>query len=270
MMISGERAASLMICIYWLQSGSSEVAANTSNPVLNVARYSLDDEYRGCVKAMRCNLGSIIQSDLENSELYRNAWVEALNNWQVNKSWLFPQNMKELYEVAILAYTLQSPPLYQEFNTATRTAAKGPEEYEAYPFKSLHFLLTQAARAFQSKEPKCIKGYRGTSVKFSVKDLFRFGQFTSISESAEVARRFGTVTFFKVHTCMGFSISEMSYFEEEEVLIPPFEIFQVTLVEDTSAGKIIGAKSRGSCSNHNCAFVGKGEKKGRHRKVFHF
>ncbi|XP_062992810.1 erythroblast NAD(P)(+)--arginine ADP-ribosyltransferase-like [Elgaria multicarinata webbii] len=235
------------------------MSTNTFTPALNMAHYSLDDQYEGCLSSMRSHLTSLIRSELKASELYREAWENALFNWQANQSWLYPQNMKELFEVAIWAYTFEIPPLYREFNAATRTAGKGPKEYEAYPFKSLHFLLTRASMTLHSEDLKCIEVYRGANVEFSVNNLFRFGQFTSTSENLEEAEKFETVTFFKLFTCKGIDISEMSFYqEEEEVLVPPYEIFKVTSVEDTSNGKTVKAKSVGTCSYHNCAFVGEG------------
>ncbi|XP_015284253.1 PREDICTED: erythroblast NAD(P)(+)--arginine ADP-ribosyltransferase-like, partial [Gekko japonicus] len=235
------------------------MTANPSNPVLNLAYYALDDKYKGCVNAMKSNLTSLLKKELKTSQTYKATWEKALNEWRMNKdSKSLPQNITELAEVAILTYVSEAPKIYTEFNTATRTAGKGPREYEAYPFKSLHFLLTWAAKAFQSTQPKCISVYRGTNVEFSVKKMFRFGQFTSTSEDKEVASEFGKATFFRVSTCKGYSIREISKFKyEEEVLIPPYELFKVTSIKDTAKGKIIKAKSVGSCSNHNCAFVGK-------------
>ncbi|XP_033026495.1 erythroblast NAD(P)(+)--arginine ADP-ribosyltransferase-like [Lacerta agilis] len=240
------------------EAGSSEMSTNRSNPILNMAHYSLDDKYEGCLASMQSILKSLLLSELNMSRIYKEAWEEALFNWQENQSWLYPRNMEELSEVAIWAYTLEYPSLYRKFNAATRTAGKGPEEYEAYPFKSLHFLLTQATLSFKLKDHRCVKVYRGTDVMFSINDLFRFGQFTSTSENSKVAEAFDTVTFFKLFTCEGIDISEMSFMDEEEVLVPPYEIFKVTAVEVTLDGKTVDAKSVGTCSYHNCAFEGEG------------
>lgn len=237
------------------------MTANTTK-VLNLADYALDDKYKGCVSAMKKNLRSLLETELATSQTYKETWEDALEVWWERKgSKSLPQNITEFAEVAILTYANEAPSIYTEFNTATRSAGKGPKEYEAYPFKSLHFLLTWAAKAFRSTDPKCISVYRGTTVQFSIKKMFRFGQFTSTSEKKDVASKFGKVTFFKVSTCKGYSIREMSMFNyEEEVLIPPYELFQVTSIEDTKKGKTIKAVSVGSCSNHNCIFVDKGKR----------
>lgn len=251
-----------MQLLNYFQTASKETTTSASKPVLNLASYALDDKYKGCVNAMKSNLKSLLKMELAASQTYKDTWEHALEMWQKKKdSKSLPKNITEFAEVAILTYASEKPEIYTEFNTATRTAGKGPKEYEAYPFKSLHFLLTWAAKAFQSVQPKCVSVYRGTDVKFSVKKRFRFGQFTSTSEKKKVARMFGKVTFFEVLTCKGFSISERSMFEyEEEVLIPPHELFQVTSVNDTEEGKTIKARSLGSCSNHNCVFAGEGKR----------
>ncbi|XP_048372757.1 erythroblast NAD(P)(+)--arginine ADP-ribosyltransferase-like [Sphaerodactylus townsendi] len=240
--------------------GSSEMAANPSNPVLSLAPYTLDDKYKGCTKVMKNNLKSLLETELAITPKYKETWKASLRTWRKRKdSHSLPRNVTEFAEMAIMAYTYGNPSIYEEFNTATRTAGKAPREYAAYPFKSLHFLLTWGAKAFQSTKPKCTRVYRGTEVKFFTTKIFRFGQFTSTSERRTIAEFFGTITFFNVFTCEGYSISEMSRIKfEDEVLIPPYELFQVTSVKDTKNGKIVNAKSVGSCSNHNCAFVGKG------------
>ncbi|XP_060636576.2 erythroblast NAD(P)(+)--arginine ADP-ribosyltransferase-like [Anolis sagrei] len=227
---------------------------------LNMAHASLDDQYDGCLASMKRHLPSLFRSELNASTLYSEAWATALFVWQENRTWMYPRNLEELSEVALYAYTLGFPSLYQEFNSATRTAVKGPEEYAAYPFKSLHFLLTWATRFF-GKKLTCQQVYRGTGVKFSVGRYFRFGQFTSTSEDPEIAQFFQTVTFFKLITCKGIEISEMSFFQhEQEVLVPPYEVFKVTSVEKNPTNKTIIAVSVGTCSDHNCIFVGEGLK----------
>nr|XP_008114723.1 PREDICTED: erythroblast NAD(P)(+)--arginine ADP-ribosyltransferase [Anolis carolinensis] len=234
----------------------NKMSKKKARPELNMAHASLDDQYDGCMASMKRLLPSLFRSELNASTLYSEAWEKALFEWQENKTWLYPRKLEELSEVALYAYTLGYPPLYQEFNSATRTAAKGPEEYAAYPFKSLHFLLTWATR-FLGKKFSCQRVYRGTGVNFSVGHYFRFGQFTSTSEDPEIAQFFQTVTYFKLVTCKGIGISEASYFQhEQEVLVPPYEMFKVTSVEKHPTNKTIMAVSVGTCSDHNCIFVG--------------
>ncbi|KAJ7313849.1 hypothetical protein JRQ81_005600 [Phrynocephalus forsythii] len=217
-----------------------------SNPVLNMANSSFDDRYKGCLKNMKGNLTSLLRSELAASKLYNEAWETALLSGQYNRTWLYPRNLEELSEVAICTYTQNDPPLYEEFNTATRTAGKGPKEYAAYRFKSLHFLLTWATR-FWRKEISCQRVYRGTNVNFSIGQYFRFGQFTSTSEKKKVARFFGKATFFSLITCKGIEINGLSAFHyEEEVLVPPYEMFKVKAIEDTAKG----SKKTKKCHDH--------------------
>nr|XP_020663061.1 erythroblast NAD(P)(+)--arginine ADP-ribosyltransferase-like [Pogona vitticeps] len=254
-------------------NGYREMSKSRSNPVLNMAHSSLDDQYDGCLKNMKENLTSLLRIELGVSKSYKEAWENALLNCQYNRTWMYPRNLEELSEVAICTYTQNDPPFYSEFNAATRKAGKGPREYADYRFKSLHFLLTYATR-FWRREVSCQRVYRGTKVNFSIGQYFRFGQFTSTSEKKKVASFFGKVTFFNLVSCKGIDINEVSSFRnEEEVLIPPYEIFEVKSVNDTVKGKTVHAVSAGSCSNHNCLFMGEGSKKTKgcdDHQVLHF
>uniref|UniRef100_A0A8C3FV45 NAD(P)(+)--arginine ADP-ribosyltransferase n=1 Tax=Chrysemys picta bellii TaxID=8478 RepID=A0A8C3FV45_CHRPI len=210
-----------------------------------MASNSLDDLYRGCVKAMKRRLPSLLEEELEENQLFREAWDQAKEMWmQMENQTIFPKTLRALYSVAVLAYTLEEPPLYALFNVATRTAWKSPQAYAGFAFKSLHFLLTRAAEKLGAKEPSCAKVYRGTKVKFSIEGLFRFGQFTSTSEKRQEAEEFGCTTFFVLVSCQGFPVGNLSRFPgEEEMVVPPYEMFRVTGVKETPRKKMVHAKS---------------------------
>uniref|UniRef100_A0A8C3SI70 NAD(P)(+)--arginine ADP-ribosyltransferase n=1 Tax=Chelydra serpentina TaxID=8475 RepID=A0A8C3SI70_CHESE len=231
------------------------------NPVLTLASSSVDDLYRGCESAMRHHLPSLMQKELAKTKTFSLAWAKAKKEWmRKTNTYSFPNTMKAFCSVAVLAYTLENPPLYKDFNTATRTGWTGHLAYASYPFKALHFLLTQAPREIWGIKPSCATVYRGTHMKFSINKLFRFGQFTSTSKSSKAAAKFGRKTFFVLVSCTGYVLRGLSQFPgEQEVLVPPSEMFQVTKKKHTLHGKTVHARSVGVCSNHNCAYIGKGE-----------
>ncbi|XP_044872508.1 erythroblast NAD(P)(+)--arginine ADP-ribosyltransferase-like [Mauremys mutica] len=263
--MSPEKVALLLFTVAWaLPAGTSgphpdEIRTAGGNPTLTLASNSLDDIYRGCVKAMKRCLPSLLEEELEENQLFREAWDQAKEMWmQMENQTIFPKTLRALYSVAVLAYTLEEPSLYESFNVATRTAWKSPQAYASFAFKSLHFLLTQAAKKLGTKEPSCAKVYRGTKVKFSIEGLFRFGQFTSTSEKRQKAEEFGRTTFFVLLSCQGFPVGNLSRFPgEEEMVVPPYEMFRVTGVKETPRKKMVHAKSVGVCSNHNCAYLGR-------------
>ncbi|XP_009988039.1 PREDICTED: erythroblast NAD(P)(+)--arginine ADP-ribosyltransferase-like, partial [Tauraco erythrolophus] len=86
--------------------------------------------------------------------------------------------------------------------------------------------------------------------------VVRFGQFASTSTNKDRALDFGKDTFFSVETCYGVPIEDFSSFPgEEEVLIPPFETFEVTNITSSRDGVFIELRSTGTHSNYSCEFV---------------
>ncbi|XP_067391385.1 erythroblast NAD(P)(+)--arginine ADP-ribosyltransferase-like [Emydura macquarii macquarii] len=263
--MSPQKVALLLFTAAWvLPAGISDASPNETctaegDPTLTLASDALDDIYRGCVKVMKQHLPSLLEAELEESSLFCQAWDQAKEMWmQMENQASFPKTLRALYSVAVLAFTLEDPPLYEVFNSATRTVWKKPQGYAGFPFKSLHFLLTLAAKKLRTKEPSCAKVYRGARIEFSVESRFRFGQFTSTSESKQEAEEFGRKTFFVLVSCQGFLVGNLSHFpSEQEMVVPPYEMFRVTTVKERPNKKTVHAKSVGVCSNHNCAYLGK-------------
>lgn len=137
---------------------------------------------------------------------------------------------------AVFCYTLENPPVYRFFNSDTQKGFKG----EGNDFPILGFLLKEACRKLlkiQSKEINAISVYRGVSgvsFKCNVGDRIKLGRYTSTSISKDVATGFQSgkeSTQFLIKTKLGALISMVSLYQEEEVLVPPYEIFEVKKVE---------------------------------------
>uniref|UniRef100_A0A8D1S864 NAD(P)(+)--arginine ADP-ribosyltransferase n=1 Tax=Sus scrofa TaxID=9823 RepID=A0A8D1S864_PIG len=141
---------------------------------------------------------------------------------------------REEHGVALLAYTANSP-LHKEFNAAVREAGRSRAHYlHHFSFKTLHFLLTEALQLLSSgqRPPQCHQVFRGVQgLRFRPAGpgaTVRLGGFASASLQNAAAQQFGEDTFFGIWTCLGAPIKGYSFFPgEEEVLIPPFETFQV-------------------------------------------
>ncbi|XP_039575482.1 erythroblast NAD(P)(+)--arginine ADP-ribosyltransferase-like [Passer montanus] len=222
---------------------------------MDLAEDSFDAGYEGCVPAMNAKLQDLYFSELHNNPLFAWGWVTAKDEWQRRGSPVSPL-ASHWQALALMAYT--SEDIYKEFNAAILRAGRSHQEYQDnFHFKTLHFLLTDALATLRhAQNEQCYNVFRGVrGVRFQAQkgDTVRFGQFTSTSKSKKVALRFGTDTIFEVRTCYGADIRQFSMFpEEEEVLIPPFEMFEVTKVNWDGEMTWISLYSVGSLTKHNC------------------
>ncbi|NXV81573.1 NARE ribosyltransferase, partial [Atlantisia rogersi] len=225
---------------------------------LDMAPNSFDDQYLGCRHMMEKELQELNRTEFVHNSIYAEAWKEATAEWQrrgPKSSVLKPEQ-----EIALMAYTLEKPPLYQVFNVAVRTGRPSREEYMLnFNFKAMHFLLSSALRALRDAQPrKCYHVFRGIKKNLSAKlgETVRFGQFTSTSRSSTCAEQFSMGTIFSVYTCYGVPIKKFSFFpDEEEVLIPPFETFEVTNVTQKGNSARIELRAQAVCNKYNCEFV---------------
>ncbi|XP_050839733.1 erythroblast NAD(P)(+)--arginine ADP-ribosyltransferase-like isoform X2 [Serinus canaria] len=228
---------------------------------LDMAQDSFDDQYRGCGPAMTAALPALNGSEFQQNPLFAQAWVKARAKWQSRGSPVSPLS-SPAQAIALMAYTMDD--VYREFNAAVRTAGSSSQEYrDNFHFKTLHFLLTQALVTLRDTQgPQCHNVYWGVhGVRFKAEhgDIVRFGQFTSASQSETTAKDFGNDTVFHVHTCRGVGIREFSnYPGEKEVLISPFETFEVTKVSQEGDRVRIQLFSTGIFSNYNCEWLQSG------------
>ncbi|XP_063013134.1 erythroblast NAD(P)(+)--arginine ADP-ribosyltransferase-like [Melospiza melodia melodia] len=225
---------------------------------LDMAPDSFDDQYQGCGTKMIAELPALNNSEFQQNPLFAQAWLKATAEWQSRGSPLSPLS-SPAQAIALMAYTMNE--LYREFNAAVRTAGHSSQEYrDNFQFKTLHFLLTQALVTLrQAQNGQCHRVYRGVSMyRFEAEpgNIVRFGQFSSASQSEEIANSFGSATVFEVYTCHGAEIGEFSkYPNEKEVLIPPYETFQVIKVRQEGERARIELHSKGTFSNYTCEWL---------------
>ncbi|KAM6144693.1 LOW QUALITY PROTEIN: erythroblast NAD(P)(+)--arginine ADP-ribosyltransferase-like [Phoenicopterus ruber ruber] len=234
------------------------------NPIKEVALdrapSSFDDQYQGCSRLMEQELQELNRTEFANNSVYAKAWTLAAAEWQSRQGRVpQPRVLRPEQAVALLAYTMESP-LYEAFNAAVREAGRSREEYlGAFHFKALHFLLTQALQAPDAQRRRCHRVYRGVrGIHFTARhrQSIRFGRFTSTSLRKESTWPFGHDTFFSVETCYGVPIGVYSFYpEEEEVLIPPFESFEVTNITRDGDRALIQLRSQAASSTYNCELV---------------
>nr|XP_038034703.1 erythroblast NAD(P)(+)--arginine ADP-ribosyltransferase [Anas platyrhynchos]XP_038034710.1 erythroblast NAD(P)(+)--arginine ADP-ribosyltransferase [Anas platyrhynchos] len=230
---------------------------------MDMAQNSFDDRYLGCRRKMEKKLKMVNRTEFEN-HTYAETWRKANEKWRNSNH---PQVLRWQYAVAVLAYTYPTS-LYRKFNAAVRKDGCSRGYYlECFPFKTLHFLLTEALHTLRKAQGRrCYNVYRGVrGIRFTaqINQTVRFGQFASASLHKKATRRFGQNTLFKVCTCHGVPIWNFSFYpEEKEVLIPPYEVFRVTNFTRDRDRNIIHLRSHGVRSNYNCALLkGKGRQK---------
>ncbi|XP_062813934.1 GPI-linked NAD(P)(+)--arginine ADP-ribosyltransferase 1-like [Anolis carolinensis] len=222
-----------------------------------MAPNSYDDQYEKCPSEMENKLMNLTTDGFK--ERYNITWENATNRWIKIEGSLksLPNDFKDKYGIALIAYTANNS-LYEDFGPAVREGGRSSEHYEkCFTFKSFHFLLTRASQVLKGSKEPCYDVYRGTRDKrFTVSDInarVRFGQFTSSSLSQQAAQKFGEDTFFRIKTCLGNNIIKFSYFpEQQEILIPPYEVFKVKDVTNVSGKTQIELESDGKHSNFNC------------------
>ncbi|XP_074383939.1 erythroblast NAD(P)(+)--arginine ADP-ribosyltransferase-like [Zonotrichia albicollis] len=227
---------------------------------LDMAPDSFDDQYQGCGTNMIAALPALNHSEFQQNSLFAQAWLNATAEWQGQKYHVSSLS-SPAQAIALMAYTVKEKKLYKDFNDAVRVARCSNKEYrDNFHFKTLHFLLTQALVTLrQAQNGQCHNVYRGKRThRFTAKpgDIIRFGQFSSASQSEKTAKRFGSATMFQVYTCHGAAIWNFSkYPNEKEVLIPPYETFEVIKVSQEGERARIQLHSNGTFSKYNCEWL---------------
>ncbi|XP_018534530.1 T-cell ecto-ADP-ribosyltransferase 1 [Lates calcarifer] len=222
---------------------------------------AVDDMYFGCNKTMAKTVNKYFERENEN-EMFQTAWKTAercTNRKQKENKALGRHHIQ-----AICVYTSSYKDFYKSFNEHVRNdrSRYRPEPAQtSFPFHFMHFWLTSAIQIL-SDNMNCHTTYRRTNLHFTAKlnHIVRFGFFASSSFKTTLYR-FGKKTCFEIKTCSGAFLGNYSYLgtEEEEVLIPPYELFMVAKgprVEGLSDCEVvIILQSVGVQSNLNCKAV---------------
>lgn len=186
-------------------------------------------------------MGRGLQYEGKKNALIQAGYEETLKIWREKKESIQSElgrsglTTDELF--AIICYTLEKPPVYRHFNGDTRKGYTG----DGMDFPILSYLLREACRKLLAATPRENRTrivYRGVSVPFGAQpgQIVRFGSYTSTTGSVSVAEDFqknSTGTQFVIVTKIGASIKVLSAFpEEDEVLIPSYEVFRVHRIEE--------------------------------------
>ncbi|XP_055012785.1 ecto-ADP-ribosyltransferase 5-like [Boleophthalmus pectinirostris] len=225
----------LMLCLVM----TSFPAESVKIP-LSMMDKSVDDMYDDCSKEMAKKVKNVyFPREMKNNTLFKSAW----ENKEKNATTEYEKSHKTLTKKqiqALLVYTEEAPKVYKPLNVAVRdSAAKyGTDKFK---YHALHYWLTTAIQKLNSAKTCQTTYRRSPRLTFTGKlnQEIRFGQFTSTSFNPNLIS-FGTITCFQIKTCLGASIKDYSSIpNEDEVLIPPYEMFKITqIVEGKDYGKL--------------------------------
>ncbi|XP_051801909.1 ecto-ADP-ribosyltransferase 4-like [Acanthochromis polyacanthus] len=230
--------------------------ANKSVP-LSMVEDSVDDMYFGCSEEMMKTVTHKYPEELDVGP-YAKALKKVKKCVEKNLKEKEDEALTKNHMQALCAYT--SDYVYKEFNTAVMK--NGGVYTSSFQFHILHFFLTSAIQILNNKND-CNTTYRRTNVMFTgnVNQRIRFGSFSSSSFRTDL-RRFGNKSCFKITTCTGAYLKRYPNLgkHEEEVLIPPYEVFRITkkyegnskLPELNDCDVVFVLKSEGDHSRLNC------------------
>ncbi|XP_074158563.1 ecto-ADP-ribosyltransferase 5-like [Sminthopsis crassicaudata] len=222
---------------------------------MNFEHNSFDDQYVGCEETMNIRAIELLKQERAINPNFNKVWEKAENSWEI----LSPEKkkMEKLLEIAVIAYTIEDYRIYQVFNQAVKGCCDSLESYvKNFTFKAFHFYLT---RTIQTLKGPCRNVYRGVSVKVYSDGTgeMRFGQFTSASMDLNEAKAFAgnSGTTYHVYTCEGAYIEYLSkYPDEREILIPPYEVFNVSgFSEDPKGTTTVHLTHKRRFGKYNCA-----------------
>ncbi|XP_060941072.1 ecto-ADP-ribosyltransferase 5-like [Limanda limanda] len=236
----------------------------SSNIPLNLVEESVDDMYFGCSELMMRMVKNKYFDEKFLNKASEKAWNEAEKCAEERIARLEDKGLTKHHLRAICVYT--SDTIYSEFNNAVRIERNNYRS--SFQYHYLHFMLTSAVQILNNKN-QCHTTYRRNSERFTgqINNIIRFGSFASSSYHKTLVR-FGTETCFKIKTCSGAPLKHYTYYDSEEeleVLIPPYEMFNITEIVDVnkkiqnmglkSCKVVYVLESAGFKSNLNCKVV---------------
>ncbi|XP_059333645.1 erythroblast NAD(P)(+)--arginine ADP-ribosyltransferase-like [Ammospiza nelsoni] len=222
---------------------------------LDMAPDSFDDQYQGCVPAMKAALPALNRSEFEQNKEFAEVWVKAAAEWQSRGPPESPLSAEQA--TAIMAFSMTDP---RTFNDVLRVVGHSRHEYrDNFHFKTLHFLLTDALATLRdAQKGQCRDAFlKVCDTRFETQpgETIRFGHFMPVLSSKQIGECPGE-TMLELRTCHGVEIQFfIEHPEPEIVLIPPFETFKVTQYTLKGDKTQIQLQSTGTYSKYNCEWL---------------
>ncbi|XP_059538262.1 ecto-ADP-ribosyltransferase 4 isoform X1 [Myotis daubentonii] len=252
----------LLLLFAGLQRPTAAIKIN-----FDLAPDSFDDQYQGCSQQVMKELsqGDYVAKEVEAQTNYYKIWNNAHLTW-LNRPKALPKNMTITHAVAILVYTLNNH-VRSEFTRAMASAARSPWQYKhSFHFKYLHYYLTSAIQLLRKgiavkNDSLCYQVHHEADfyLKAYIGATLRFGQFLPTSLLRKEAQQSGNQTLFTILTCLGAPVQDFSL--REEVLVPPYELFEVVNMSYHPRGNWLQLRSTGNLSTYNCQLLKASSKK---------
>uniref|UniRef100_A0A4W5KCV4 NAD(P)(+)--arginine ADP-ribosyltransferase n=2 Tax=Hucho hucho TaxID=62062 RepID=A0A4W5KCV4_9TELE len=249
------------LCSFSLQKTGGGRSVSLPIP-LNMAPDSVDDMYNGCRQEMSGLVeNTYLEEEKKTTTNFNASWTKAE---KCARNRTIKDNLQLKHVQAICAYTAGHPTIYKDFNQACFT---NKSIYtSAFKFHSLHFLLTEAILLLKQNpdQRSCCTTYRRTNLNFTgeVNKEIRFGSFASSSFLKNLTH-FGEKSCFEINTCFGADLKSYPVIGdyEKEVLIPPYEVFNITAVikkeevKDLWCDVVYKLQGNKTLSDLNCKMV---------------
>ncbi|XP_069828848.1 ecto-ADP-ribosyltransferase 5-like [Dendropsophus ebraccatus] len=230
---------------------------------LDLAEQAFDDQYLGCKRDMERKLkeDNVLDVEIGKNKKLKRALKEARDMWMIKKKDNLMGNLPAEFEddhgIALLIYTGF---IRKDFNDATKWAGKSYTSYmNDFGFKWLHFYLTSALQILQQND---LGGeytvYGNTDHDIEVPPhcniYVKFGHFLYTSLDEEKATVMANKSLLILNQYPGVQVENFSqYALEREVLVPGYEVFSLSAMEEEGRYRL--TTTRTFCSNFNCAYI---------------
>lgn len=229
--------------------------------IMDMAPDAVDDDFSECEqKMLQAVTDNLLQKELSADKDFGDLWRK--HSGGCMKS--IPGGTSH-HITALQAYGNSKDKFRKKFNDLVYSKGNNSTTYrEDFPFKSLHFLLTDSLRLLNPANI-CTTVYSATSNEYTTDTgaEVRFGKFlkaeVSLSAALETVEMEDEGTLFIITSCSVVKVEDFTCKSEElQCLISPAELFQVQKVRevlnDDVKFKEITLTHMHFLSNHHCSF----------------
>ncbi|XP_036372754.1 ecto-ADP-ribosyltransferase 5-like [Megalops cyprinoides] len=219
---------------------------------MSMSPSAVDDQFSGCRAEMREKVmgkGGLLEQELKSNVAFREVW----RSIKCGKT--IPGGRQE-HTLAMQVYTHASKKFLSDFDSAVESrGANNGVDSSSFPYKSLHFLLTEALQLLQTSQCHTVSHSSEHRYGARVGEEVRFGRFVSTMTGESHAAG----TLFHITSCAAVKVARAVVkanracsINETELLVPPFEVFMVEDVKTSDNYTEITLNHTRFHSYHDC------------------